>query len=119
MIIVMRTEADQEEIDAVKQAVADEGLETYVMVGEERTVMGVVGVGVERVQHVEVMPGVEQVIRVSKPYKLASNEHHPDRTRIRVGNIEIGAGAPIAIDRWSMCRRIARAGPRDGTLGQA
>ena len=97
MIIVMRTEADQEEIEAVKRAVAEEGLETYVMVGEERTVMGVVGVGVERVQHVEVMPGVEHLIRVSKPYKLASNEHHPDRTRVRVGDVEFGAGAPIQV----------------------
>ena len=97
MIIVMRTGASQEEIDDVKQAVAEEGLETYVMVGEERIVMGVVGVGVERVQHVELMPGVEQCIRVSKPYKLASVEHHPDRTSIRVGGVEIGAGAPIAV----------------------
>ena len=98
MIIVMRTGAAQEEIDDVKQAVAEEGLETYVMVGEERIVMGVVGVGVERVQHLETMPGVEQMIRVSKPYKLASVEHHPDRTSIRVGdNVEIGAGAPLAV----------------------
>lgn len=97
MIIVMRTGAQQEEIDAVKKAVADEGLETYVMVGEERIVMGVVGVGVERVQHVELMSGVEQLIRVSKPYKLASVEHHPDRTSIRVGSVGIGAGAPIAV----------------------
>lgn len=97
MIIVMRTGAAQEEIDDVKQAVAEEGLETYVMVGEERIVMGVVGVGVERVQHLRTMPGVEQMIRVSKPYKLASVEHHPDRTSIRVGNVEIGAGAPVAV----------------------
>jgi 3-deoxy-7-phosphoheptulonate synthase len=97
MIIVMRTGAAQEEIDAVKKAVAEEGLETYVMVGEERIVMGVVGVGVERVQHVELMPGVEQCIRVSKPYKLASSEHHPDRSSIRVGPVEIGAGAPLAV----------------------
>jgi 3-deoxy-7-phosphoheptulonate synthase len=97
MIIVMRTEAAQEEIDEVKQAVAEEGLETYVMVGQERIVMGVVGVGVERVQHLETMPGVEKMIRVSKPYKLASNEHHPDRSSIPVGNTEIGAGAPIAV----------------------
>jgi len=97
MIIVMRTEAAQEEIDDVKQAVAEEGLETYVMVGQERIVMGVVGVGVERVQHLESMPGVEQMIRVSKPYKLASNEHHPDRSSVRVGNVEIGAGAPVAV----------------------
>ena len=97
MIIVMRTEAQQEEIDAVRKAVADEGLETYVMVGAERIVMGVVGVGVERVLHVEVMPGVEQCIRVSKPYKLASAEHHPDRSGIRVGDVEIGGGAPLAV----------------------
>jgi 3-deoxy-7-phosphoheptulonate synthase len=97
MIIVMRTGAPQEEIDAVRKAVADEGLETYVMVGEERIVMGVVGVGVERVQHVELMPGVERCIRVSKPYKLASSEHHPDRSSVRVGRVEIGAGAPLAV----------------------
>ncbi len=97
MIIVMRTEASTEEIDDVRKVVAEEGLETYVMVGEERIVMGVVGVGVERVQHVELMPGVEQCIRVSKPYKLASVEHHPDRSSIRVGDVEIGAGAPIAV----------------------
>jgi 3-deoxy-7-phosphoheptulonate synthase len=97
MIIVMRTGASTAEIDDVKQAVADEGLETYVMVGEERIVMGVVGVCVERVQYVESMPGVEQCIRVSKPYKLASSEHHPDRSSVRVGGVEIGAGAPIAV----------------------
>ncbi len=98
MIIVMRTGAAPDEIDDVKQAVAEEGLETYVMVGEERIVMGVVGVGVERVQHLQTMPGVEQMIRVSKPYKLASVEHHPGRTSIRVGRrVEIGAGAPLAV----------------------
>jgi 3-deoxy-7-phosphoheptulonate synthase len=97
MIIVMRTEAAQEEIDDVKKVVADEGLETYVMVGQERIVMGVVGVGVERVTHVKLMPGVEKIIRVSKPYKLASNEHHPDRSSIRVGPVEIGAGAPLTV----------------------
>jgi 3-deoxy-7-phosphoheptulonate synthase len=97
MIIVMRTEAQQEEIDAVRKAVADEGLETYVMVGAERIVMGVVGTGVERVRHVEGMPGVEQLIRVSKPYKLASSEHHPDRSAVHVGGVAIGGGAPLAV----------------------
>jgi 3-deoxy-7-phosphoheptulonate synthase len=97
MIVVMRTGAAQEEIDAVKKAIADEGLETYVMVGEERIVMGVVGTGVERVQHVESMPGVERAIRVSKPYKLASSEHHPDRSSVRIATVEVGAGAPLAV----------------------
>jgi 3-deoxy-7-phosphoheptulonate synthase len=43
------------------------------------------------------MPGVEQVIRVSKPYKLAAREHHPDRSCVRVGGVGVGAGAPIAV----------------------
>lgn len=93
----MRTGAEESQINAVREAIAAEGLETYVMVGEERIVMGVVGLDVERVEHVQLMPGVEQVIRVSKPYKLASREHHPDRSRVRVGNVEIGAGAPIVV----------------------
>jgi 3-deoxy-7-phosphoheptulonate synthase len=97
MIVVMRTGADREEIDAVKQEIHAHGLETYVMVGEERIVMGVVGLGVERVEHVRTMPGVEQVIRVSKPYKLASREHHPDRSCVRVGSVAVGAGAPLAV----------------------
>jgi 3-deoxy-7-phosphoheptulonate synthase len=58
----------------------------------------VVGQGVERVAHVASMPGVEQVVRVSKPYKLASSEHHRDRTRVRVGNdVFIGGGSPLVV----------------------
>ena len=60
--------------------------------------MGVVGTGVERVQHVESMPGVEQVIRVSKPYKLASSEHHPDRIDASgSATSQVGAGAPLVV----------------------
>ena len=76
--------------------------------------IGVVGQGVERVEHIKPMPGVEQVIRVSKPYKLASREHHPDRTRVRVGNVEVGAGAPAADHGRPVRGRVARAAARDG-----
>jgi 3-deoxy-7-phosphoheptulonate synthase len=95
MIVVMRTGASAEQIDEIKRTIEEHGLEAYVSRGEERTVIGVVGQGVERVEHIKQMPGVEQVIRVSKPYKLASREHHPDRTRVRVGNTEVGAGNPL------------------------
>jgi 3-deoxy-7-phosphoheptulonate synthase len=97
MIVVMRTGADRSEIEEVKRSIEEHGLEAYVSVGEERTVIGVVGQGVERVEHLVSMPGVEQVIRVSKPYKRASREHHPDRTPVRVGGVQIGAGAPIVV----------------------
>jgi 3-deoxy-7-phosphoheptulonate synthase len=95
MIVVMRTGASVEEIDEIKREIEAHGLEAYVSRGEERTVIGVVGQGVERVEHIKLLPGVEQVIRVTKPYKLASREHHPDRTRVRVGNVEVGAGNPL------------------------
>ena len=95
MIVVMRTGASAEQIDEIKRTIEEHGLEAYVSRGEERTVIGVVGQGVERVEHIKQMPGVEQVIRVSKPYKLASREHHPDRTRVRVGDIDVGAGNPL------------------------
>ena len=65
MIIVMRTGAEQEEIDDVKKAVADEGLETYVMVGEERIVMGVVGVGVGHNGPIHGAPGVD--VKITGP----------------------------------------------------
>src|SRR6187397_1758369 len=98
MIVVMRTGADPSLVEEVKKAIEAEGLEAYIMLGEERSVIGVVGQGVERVAHVASMPGVEQVVRVSKPYKLASSEHHRDRTRVRVGSdVLIGAGSPLVV----------------------
>jgi 3-deoxy-7-phosphoheptulonate synthase len=98
VIIVMRTGADRTEIEAVKAAVREAGLEPYPVVGEERTVIAVVGSEDERARpFVAGLPGVEQVMAVSKPYKLASREHHPDRTMVRVGSTRIGAGAPLVV----------------------
>lgn len=98
MIVVMRTGVEWSTVEDVKRAIEAHGLEAYVMVGEERNVIGVVGQGVERVAHLASMPGVEQVMRVSKPYKLASSEHHRDRSRVRVGtDVVIGAGSPLTV----------------------
>lgn len=97
MIVVMRPGVDWSAVEEVKATIEAEGLEAYVMVGEERSVIGVVGAGVERVEHLASFPGVEQVMRVSKPYKLASREHHPDRTRVKVRDVVIGGGAPVAV----------------------
>jgi 3-deoxy-7-phosphoheptulonate synthase len=97
MIVVMQTGVEWSAVEEVKRAIEAEGLEAYVMVGEERNVIGVVGQGVERVAHLASFPGVEQVMRVSKPYKLASREHHPDRTRVRVADVVIGGSAPLVV----------------------
>jgi 3-deoxy-7-phosphoheptulonate synthase len=97
MIVVMRRTASAEEIGAVKRTVEEHGLEAFLSVGEERTVIGVVGADVDRVAHLGSLPGVEQVIRVTHPYKLASVEHYPERTRIHIGKVEIGLGEELVV----------------------
>ena len=97
MIVVMRPTATHEEIDGVRRTVEEHGLEAFLSVGEERTVIGVVGSDVERVSHLGTLPGVEQVIRISSPYKLASAEHQPERTRVRVNGVELGLGTELVV----------------------
>jgi 3-deoxy-7-phosphoheptulonate synthase len=121
MIVVMRPTATQEEVEGVKRVVEEHGLEAFLSVGEERTVIGVVGSDVERVSHLGTLPGVEQVIRISSPYKLASSEHQPERTRVRVNGVELGMGqelvvmaGPCAVESREQLMDTARTVKREG-----
>jgi 3-deoxy-7-phosphoheptulonate synthase len=97
MIVVMRPGATREQIAQVRHVVEEHGLEAFVSEGEERTVIGVVGTDLERVAHLGTLEGVEQVVRITQPYKLASIEHHPERTRVRVGEVSVGNGGGLVI----------------------
>ena len=100
MIVVMKPGAPRSEVDAVCALIRAEGLETFVSEGQERTIIGVVGIDIDRVSHVGTMPGVEQAIRVTAPHKLASLEHQRERTRIMIGGKQgtpIGAGSPLVV----------------------
>jgi len=98
MIVVMRPTATREEVSAVRRAVEEHGLEAFVSEGEERTVIGVVGADVDRVAHLGSYPGVDQVIRVTQPFKLASVEHHPERSRVRLGDVtELGVPDELVV----------------------
>ena len=121
MIVVMRPTATQEEVEGVRRTVEEHGLEAFLSVGEERTVIGVVGMGVERVSHLGTLPGVEQVIRISTPYKLASSEHRRERTRVRINGVEIGLGTelvvmagPCAVESREQLFETARTVRREG-----
>ena len=121
MIVVMRPTATQEEVEGVRRTVEEHGLEAFLSVGEERTVIGVVGSDVERVAHLGTLPGVEQVIRISSPYKLASAEHQPERTRVRVNGVELGMGqelvvmaGPCAVESRDQLMDTARTVKREG-----
>ena len=121
MIVVMRPTATQDEVDGVRRTVEENGLEAFISVGEERTVIGVVGSDLERVAHLGTLDGVEQVIRISSPYKLASSEHQVERTRVRINGVELGLGqelvvmaGPCAVESREQLMETARCVKREG-----
>jgi 3-deoxy-7-phosphoheptulonate synthase len=97
MLVVMSVGATEEEVQAVRRHIEADGLTPHQSQGEQRVVIGVVGdVGLRKEQvmnHLAVLPGVDTVTPVSKPFKLTSREFHRDDTVIKVGNTVIGGGS--------------------------
>ncbi|TDJ48388.1 MAG: 3-deoxy-7-phosphoheptulonate synthase [Nitrospina sp.] len=99
MIIVLKPGATPENIEAVKQKIVDLGYKPHEIIGVERQVIGAVGGDdhrKDRLQVLESMAGVEDVIPILKPYKLASREMHHASSVINCGGVEVG-GNTIAL----------------------
>ena len=92
MIVSMKLHASREQIDAVCDRIRDFNYKIHSIEGEERVVIGVVGVGdvTACLESVEAMPGVEKAVRISAPYKFVSREFRQGRTVIRVKSHDIG-----------------------------
>jgi 3-deoxy-7-phosphoheptulonate synthase len=92
MIISMKLRSTRQEIDEVTDQVKRFGYKVHSIEGEERVVIGVVGVGdvTACLESVEAMPQVEAVTRITAPYKFVSKEFRKEKTRIRVNGTEIG-----------------------------
>jgi 3-deoxy-7-phosphoheptulonate synthase len=92
MIISMRKKASKEEIDHVCERIREFGFKVHSIVGEERVVIGAVGVGdvTPCLGSLEAMPGVESAVRISAPYKFVSREFRRERTQIRVDGATVG-----------------------------
>jgi 3-deoxy-7-phosphoheptulonate synthase len=98
MLVVMRTEADAAEVDAVCQAIRALGLAAHPIPGNARTAIGVTGdTGPVDPSRLAGLPGVVEVIRVTKPYKLSNRDMKPDDTHVRVGGIDIGGPQIVVI----------------------
>ncbi|MGD0276816.1 MAG: 3-deoxy-7-phosphoheptulonate synthase, partial [Syntrophales bacterium] len=82
MIIVMKKSATNEQIDNMIEWIESIGYSTHPSRGIERTIIGVVGDdrGKQQLTSAELLPGVEKVMRILKPYKLASREAREGRT---------------------------------------
>lgn len=116
MIVVMRPSPTQQEVETVCRYIEGKpGLRTQVSQGVERAIIGIIGrVYPELKDELERLPGVREVIRVSKPYKLASREFHPLNTVVRVGDVEIGGdevvvfAGPCAVESERQVMEAAR-----------
>ena len=83
MLVVMQSHAPQASIDKVVQVIEGQGMTAHVMPGATRTAIGITGnTGAVEKSLFEVLPGVEEAIRVTKPYKLASRERTREDTEI-------------------------------------
>ncbi len=105
MIVIMRTDATQEQIDAVRQRIEDSGVESTISQGVNKTVIGLIGKRPPGImERVQVLPGVEMVVPVDKPYKFAARGEGGGDTHIRVGNVTIGSnevaviGGPCSVE---------------------
>jgi 3-deoxy-7-phosphoheptulonate synthase len=92
MIISMKVHATKAEIDAVCDRIREFGYKVHSIAGEERVVIGVVGVGdvTACLESLEAMPQVEKAMRISAPYKFVSREFQPAKSRIVANRREIG-----------------------------
>jgi len=94
MILVIRPDATLEQLEHIIERVRELGFTPHVSRGESRTIVGVIGdenrAGAE---NLAAIPGVEQVLRIMKPFKLASREFHPTDSVVYVGKVRIGGGA--------------------------
>lgn len=98
MIVVMKKDYKEKELKALLKRIETLGLSGHLSQGAERTVIGVVGkVPPDLKDNLELFPGVEDVIPISRPYKLSSREFQQEDTIIKIGDITIGGKDVVVI----------------------
>ena len=115
MIIVMAHNATSTQVDSVISRIGELGLRPEVSRGEDRVVLGVIGTNAyayrEAFSH---LPGIQEILQITKPYKLASREWQAQDTVVDVGGVEIGDGGvvmmagPCSVENEDMLMETAR-----------
>lgn len=91
MIVIMKVGIGQEAVSAVQKEIEQQGLRTHLSQGEERAIIGIIGdKSIISADNLMRLPGVERVMPVSRPFKLASRDFHPEDTVIRLNGHQIG-----------------------------
>jgi 3-deoxy-7-phosphoheptulonate synthase len=115
VIIVMSRKAAPEHVQAVTDRVREIGLRPEVSVGEDRSVIGVIGGNAyayrEAFAH---LPGIQEIVQITKPFKLASREFQPRDTVVDVGGVPVGGdqvvmmAGPCSVEDRAMLLETAR-----------
>lgn len=115
MILVLRPTATPDQIEHLLQRIQELGFTPHVSKGERRTIVGVIGDETKpQLETLEAIPGVEQVLRILKPFKLASRDFHPADSVVMVGKVAVGGGSlamiagPCAVESYEGLDAIAR-----------
>jgi len=114
MIIVLRPNSTPEQIDHILERIQELGFKPHLSRGEHRTIIGVIGDENKlQAEPLQAIPGVEQVLPILKPFKLASREMRKQDTVVSVGRVRIGGGAlamvagPCAVESARLLEDIA------------
>jgi len=115
MIIVMQSRAADAQVDGVVHRIEDLGLKAHISRGEFRTIIGAIGdETLLKPEFFAGLAGVETVMPIMKPYKLASRDFHPEDTVLEVGPFKAGGpflsviAGPCAIESEDQLRQTAR-----------
>ncbi len=117
MIVVMRSTATEEDLAAVIARLEEHGLTGRVTYGEERNIVGVIGANIPPTlrEELELLNGVQEAVRITRPYKLAAREFHPHNTVVDVCGIPVGGpgcviiAGPCAVESEEQIVTTARA----------
>src|SRR5947209_7211503 len=114
MLVVMHSHATPEQIEQVLSAIRRMNLTAHPLPGATRTAIGITGnISAVDPRSLEVLPGVLELIRVTKPYKLASREMHADDTYVRTPQTTLGPGTftliagPCSVESEDLIQRVA------------
>lgn len=122
MIVEMRTGATKQEVDDVVQKAKSLGLGVQLNLGTDKTVVALLGSNTGQIDtdKFAILPGVESVTRIMKPYKLASRAFRPKDTKVNCGGVEIGGerivvmAGPCAVESEAQLMDAARAVKKAG-----
>src|SRR6266436_3646457 len=93
MIVVMKSGASQKQVDHIIELIDGLGLRSHVIVGTDRTVVAALGEKRDGAkQALETGEGVEKVVPILAPYKMASTEVKQERTLVQARDLKVGAG---------------------------